>query len=245
MSFQDKYEPKYPQNQKECDLYCERLVNGLKRNFADELVCVLLSGSWATGEAKPPKSDIDLTVVFRDVSGEFMKRVNKAWKKLNVGYVNIYDLKQVEAMSHEALHMYTQNALLLYGENPFPAPTRADFAQDLATSTEMTARMVRNLLYADWMTEKEVKGNLQYIFSKNCLFRNLQNLAAFRTGIFPRQKNDYLKSLEGYAEFEFLSEISKMSIEQIYQDLEKILLTLNQFCCDWFEELQKYKKGKN
>ena len=56
-------EPAYPQTQTELKAYCERLIEALRRELGSRLIGVLLCGSWARGEATPPESDADITVI--------------------------------------------------------------------------------------------------------------------------------------------------------------------------------------
>jgi len=241
MSYQDKNEPPYPQNQKECNDYCDRLVAALSTKLQHRLVCVLLSGSWATGEAKPPKSDIDISVVVDFVDDNLLDTLSEAWKQSKTGYANIYGLDEIEAMSHEAFHMYTFNAVVLYGTNPFPYPNKKDLALDLAATTEGLARMARNIEYAYWLSEEEISGNLSYMLGKDCLRRTLQNLVAFRTGLYPGKASECLKLLENYSEFEFITWLESLSDQQKLQQHRIIARKLSHLAREWFKEIRDFR----
>jgi len=247
MSYQDKYEPPYPQNQLECNEYCERLVAALSSKLKDRLVCVLLSGSWATGEAKPPKSDIDISVVVDYVDDNLLDSLREAWKQSKTSYANIYGLDEIDSMSHEAFHMYTFNAVLLYGTNPFPYPDKKDFALDLASTTEVMARMARNIEFAYWLTEEEISDNLSYLLSKNCLRRTLMNLVAFRTGRYPGKFSDCLGLLENDNEYDFIIWLESLTDQQKLQQHSVIARKLSQWARDWFKEIRDFrtKSGKD
>src|SRR6266498_5229909 len=63
MGWRDPGEPEHPRSRAEVDAVCARLVTALQTHLGERLVCVLLCGSWARNEARPPESDLDLTVV--------------------------------------------------------------------------------------------------------------------------------------------------------------------------------------
>src|SRR5689334_14088331 len=56
MGIRESGEPAYPQSSKEVDAAYDRLVDALRANLGERLLCVLLCGSWARGEAHPPES---------------------------------------------------------------------------------------------------------------------------------------------------------------------------------------------
>ena len=71
MGLRTENEPPYPQTQAELENYCNRLITSLRKHLGDRLACVLLCGSWARGEAKPPDSDVDLAVVIDTAHSRF------------------------------------------------------------------------------------------------------------------------------------------------------------------------------
>ena len=127
MGFRTEHEPPYPQTQAELEAYCGRLISALVRHLEDRLACVLLCGSWARGEARPPDSDVDLTVVIDTVDESALDALRTAWQEAQVGYANVYGADEGPVMSRIAAAMYTTNAVVLYGRNPFEPPTKADF----------------------------------------------------------------------------------------------------------------------
>src|SRR4051812_2842718 len=122
MGKRDTFEPPYSQTQAEVDAYCARLIAALERELGNRLVCVLLCGSWARGEAKPPTSDTDITVIVDYVDDAMLQRLQQVWIRGEFGNANIYSLADVAAVSHIALEMYTTNAVVLWGTNPFLTP---------------------------------------------------------------------------------------------------------------------------
>lgn len=241
MSNQDENEPSYPQSKQECDEYCSRFVTALSDQLKHRLISVLLSGSWATGDAEPPKSDVDLTVVVDFIDDNLLDGLCTSWQKAQTGYANVYGLDEIAVMSHEALHMYTTNSVLLWGRNPFPVPTRLDFAADLAASTEVVARMTRNIVYAYWLTDDEIEGNLSYLLGKNCLRRVLQNLVAFRTGTYPRNKTEHRTFLKNSPEGEFIEWLEELSEEDKLIHYKTIARKLSLFSRIWFKEISNYR----
>jgi len=241
MNTQDKYEPHYPLNEQECNAYCERLVTSLSSSLKQRLVCVLLSGSWATGDAKPPYSDVDLTVVVDLVDNSLLDDLCVAWKHAKVGYANVYGIEEIHSMSREALHMYTTNAVVLFGSNPFPLPNRTDFANDLMTVAEIVARMVRNAEYAYWLTDSEIKEELSYILGKTCLRRAFQNLAAFRTGRYPSNSVEHRAMLKDDPEHKFITWLENLSESELILNRSEIIRTINSFVVAWFREVAEYR----
>ena len=113
-------EPPYPQTADEVTTYCTRLVDALQTYIGERLTCVLLCGSWARGEAQPPTSDTDVTVIVDTVDATILPGLQAAWQAAEMGCANVYGADEVAIMSHEALEMYTTNAHVVWGTNPFP-----------------------------------------------------------------------------------------------------------------------------
>jgi hypothetical protein len=233
---QDESEPAYPRNEAECEAYCQRLVDALRSGLGTRLVCVLLSGSWARGEARPG-SDVDLTVVVDSVDDDLLDRLRPSWIESGVGYANVYGLDEIPAMSREALQMYSVNVRVLHGENPFPAPVANDFARDLAANAEVVARMARNLVFAHWMTRREVSENLDYLLGKQCLWRALWNVAALRTGRFPPRKEQVRADLAGAPEDGFLNWLERIPPDRRADEAQEIARRANELARGWFREV--------
>jgi hypothetical protein len=238
MTQQDAHEPAYPTTAEECEAYTGRLVDALRRHLGDRLVCVLLSGSWARGEARPG-SDIDLTVVVDTVDDEALDRLREAWGEARTGYANVYGLDEIPTMSREAIEMYTVNARALFGANPFEPPTAEDFRRDLATNAEVVARMARHLFYAFWMTPEEIGENLDYLLGKACLKRALQNLVALRTGRFPGRREETRERLVGSAEGELLAWLDGLDEDRRVEESRRIAGRLSGLARAWFLEIAR------
>jgi hypothetical protein len=179
-------EPPYPRSRAEVDAYSAWLVETLRSHLGDRLVCVLLCGSRTRDEARPPDSDVDLTVVVDTVDDAMADQRRQTWAEAVLAPANIYGADERWAMSCEAVEMYTVNAVLLWGSNPFKPPTRLDFAADLARAAESVARGARMVKFYARLTPEERSGVLQYLLGgKGGLYRALLNLAALRTGPSP------------------------------------------------------------
>src|SRR4051794_13261039 len=100
MGKRDPFEPPYPQTREELDRYCTRLIDTLVEAFGDKLACVLLCGSWARGEAHPPASDADITVVINHIDTATLHQLQRVWNIVEMGYANIYSRAEVATMSH-------------------------------------------------------------------------------------------------------------------------------------------------
>jgi len=99
MGRRDTLEPPYPQTRDEVEHYCARLVDTLRHVIGDRLVCVLLCGSWARGEARPPTSDTDITIIVDVVDARMLQLLKQVWITAQMGYANIYSLGDVATMS--------------------------------------------------------------------------------------------------------------------------------------------------
>src|SRR6266540_5371606 len=115
----DQGEPEYPRSRSEVNATCERLVNSLQAHLLERLICVLLCGSWARGEARPPESDIDLTIIVDTVDDLAIDALRQAWQSADVGYALVYVLDEIPVLSRERREQFTSNARVLWGNNPF------------------------------------------------------------------------------------------------------------------------------
>lgn len=143
MGFRWQQEPPYPEDERDVERYCSRLIEALIAELGDRLVAVLLAGSWARGEARPPESDLDVQVVIDTVDDAALVALERAWVQSGMGAANIYGLDEIPLMGRTAQEMYTTNAVVLYGTNPFTPPSRHDFAADLVAVAEQVARNAR------------------------------------------------------------------------------------------------------
>ena len=78
MGRRDVGEPGYPLSFEDVRNVCDRMVNALQAHLGERLVCVLLCGSWARGEAHPPESDIDLTVIVDTVDNQAIDALRRS-----------------------------------------------------------------------------------------------------------------------------------------------------------------------
>lgn len=231
-------EPAYPQTQTELEAYCGRLIEALCTELGSRLICVLLCGSWARGEAAPPDSDADLTVIIDTVDDWTLDALRRAWIQGHMGCVNVYGADEVEVMDREAVEMYTSNAIVLWGSNPFVPPTQEDFATDLARAAESVARSARALETNFWMTPEEQLLDIQALLDrKGALFWALQNVAAFRTGTFPTSRNDLKQKLTGTPEAELLAWITTWTEQEYRKQGGLIARRLSLAARDWFHEI--------
>ncbi len=229
-------EPPYPQTQAELDSYCGRFIDVLEAKLGGRLVCVLLCGSWARGEAKPPESDADITVVVDTVDDQVAEGLRQAWRQANMGCANVYGADEVKAMARDALEMYTTNAVVLWGINPFPLPTRADFAVDLARIAETIARDARCLLFYHWLPSEDRVKTIRYVVGKYYLLWALKNVVALRTGVFPRNATDLRRQLVGMPEDDLLSWAETLTEADYQERYEEIGRRLSLCARDWLHE---------
>jgi hypothetical protein len=242
MGRRDRYEPPYPQSQAELEAYCTRFITALRASLDRRLVCVLLSGSWARGEAQPPRSDADLTVIVDFCDDAALEALRRAWRESGMGCANVYGADEVPVMSRVAAHMYTTSAIVLFGHNPFTAPTRQDLVEDLAISAESLARNARCLDLYPWLTAEERTDLLQYTLGKNELKRALENLVAFRTGVYPHNQEDLRAKLRGSAEGIFWNWLATLNETERAEQANTIARRLSHFARDWFREIAPYRQ---
>lgn len=237
MGIRYEFEPPYPQTQTELDAYCARFRSALTNYLGDRLVCLLLCGSWARGEASTPQSDADITVIVDHVDDEVLVSLGLAWEESEMGCANVYGADEVLAMSRAALEMYTTNAVVLWGNNPFPTPTREDFAADLAGAAETMARDARILILFGWLTVEERAAGLKRVLGKWGLIWALKNLVAFRTGAFPKTFAETRLRLTGTHEGEFLKWVDSTP----EPDLGQVARTLSDLAGNWFREIRDFE----
>lgn len=237
MGIRDELEPPYPQSRSEVDAYCARFLDSLRLNLGERLVCLLLCGSWARGSALPPESDLDLTVVVDRVDEDVLLALRNAWEQSSIGPANVYGADEIEAMSREAQEMYTTNAEVIWGVNPFSAPNREDFASDLARAAETIARDSRSLLLYPWLTGEEREARLRSLLGKWGLVWGLKNLAAFRSGRFPRSFEELRAALEDAQEEELMTWIGA---DQVDSNAPWIL---SRYASEWLREIRRYRES--
>src|SRR5438874_1147025 len=121
MGWRDPGEPEFPSTLEEVKSRCDRLVQALRAHLGVRLIGVLLCGSWARGEARPPESDMDLTVIVDIVDTTALRALRQAWEAAGAGPANVYGLDEVPLLPREGLEQFTTNAVLCWGANPFAA----------------------------------------------------------------------------------------------------------------------------
>lgn len=242
MSRRDTHEPPYPQSQAELEEYCTRFVTALRAHLGNRLICVLLCGSWARGEARPPESDADITVVIDTCDDTALDALRQVWVESGMGCANVYGADELPAMSRVAVHTYTTSAVVLYGHNPFIAPTRQDFVEDVALSAESLARNGRSLEIYPWPTLEEQSEWLKYTLGKYELKRALENLVAFRSGVYPHNLQDLHTKLQGSAEGAFWAWLETASETERIAQADMIARRLSLFARDWFREIAPYRR---
>lgn len=240
MGKRDAHEPPYPQSREELDRYCARLSHTLVDTLGDRLVCVLLCGSWARGEARPPTSDADITIVIDYIDGAVLQHLAQAWKLAQIGYANIYSRAEVATMSHVALEMYTTNAQVLWGDNPFPQPTKADFAEDIAQNCEAVARYARHLIVCYWRTAEEIVRIFPYLLGD--LKRLMQNMVAFRTGTFPKNQSHFTASLADTPDLALLQWLTGLQNADIFEQRATIATKVNAYVTTCVDEIAPLRK---
>lgn len=230
-------EPPYPRSRAEVDSSGARAIDTLRSHLSDRLVCVLLCGSWARGEARPPDSDVDLTVIVDTVDDAVSDQLRLAWAAASLAPANVYGADEVRAMAREAVEMYTVNAVVLWGCNPFLPPTRQDFAEDLARAAESVARDARVVEFYAWLTLEERVGILTYLLrGKGGLYRALLNLAAMRTGTFPKDRAALRQLLTGSPEGALLTWLTTLTDADCRDQHAVIGRRLSLAARDWLRE---------
>jgi hypothetical protein len=232
----DQGEPEYPRSWSEVNATCERLVNALQVHLGERLVCVLLCGSWARGEAHPPESDIDLTVIVDSVDDPAIDALGQAWQSADVGYALLYGLDEVPVLSRERREQFTSNAMVLWGSNPFDPPSREDIARHLAIKAEDIARCARHVLIYPWMSAERrvellhgtLKWEMPYTF---------RYLAAYRSGEFPRNEEEVRRQLQGSPEEQWLEWCDSLTEDGLRHRTEEIARSLNGLARSWYEEI--------
>jgi hypothetical protein len=155
-----------------------------------------------------------------------------------MGCANIYGADEVAVMSREAVEMYTTNAMVLWGRNPFIPPTTVDFAEDLARVAESVARSARALETDFWMTPEEQVQDLQFLLSKKGeVIWALRNVAAFRTGTFPKTAEELRQKLTSTTEAELMEWITALTEKEYREQVPLIARRLSLCAREWFHEI--------
>lgn len=241
MGKRDTYEPPYPQTRDELDRYCARLIDALVDTLGDDLVCVLLCGSWARGEAHPPTSDVDITVIVNHIDAPTLHKLQRAWRIAEMGSANIYTRAEAATMSHVALEMYTTNAQVLWGDNPFPLPTRADFCEDIVQNAESVARYARHLIVCYWQTPEEHQSKFAYLLDD--IQRLMQNMVAFRTGTFPKNRKHFEAIIAGTSDSALLNWLRSLDEAEMLAQRVAIAEKVNSYVNACIAEVAPFRKA--
>jgi hypothetical protein len=241
MGRRDAHEPPYPQTRAEVDAYCAQLIDMLTRSLGDRLRCVLLGGSWARGEARPPTSDVDITVIIDDIDTPTLYALRAAWEHARFGNANIYTQEEVATMSHIALEMYTTNAEVVWGTNPFPIPTRFDIAEECAQNIESVARYARHLMICYWRTPEEIQALFPYLLGD--LTRLMQNMVALRSGQFPKNRDHFQQQLVGTDEETLLAWCRTLDPEMMMHQRALIAERVNTYIHACVTEISPTRKA--
>ncbi|HUR49326.1 MAG TPA: hypothetical protein VMY88_07370 [Acidimicrobiales bacterium] len=193
-------QPPHPVDEDELSGYTDRLIAELERCCGERLACVLLCGSWARGEAEPPRSDVDMFVVVRTVDEETLGLLAEAWTSAGAGPSNVVGLDELGGLPRYGQEMVTTNAKVLWGLNPFSEPTRQDFAADLSDVADSLARTARCLLLYPWLTGEERLVMVERLTGKWGLAWAAKCLIAYRTGAFPEGASAVERELAGQPE---------------------------------------------
>jgi len=229
-------EPTYPANSEELQAYCDRFIHALVKNLSDHLICVLLNGSWARAEAKPPISDVDMTIIIDCIDDHTSDALRKTWQEVNMGCANVVDLIELQARPRELIAMLCDKTQLLYGSNPF-VPTQSDYAENVVNAASNIGMYARRSDYYHWRVVDDNVKQLKYVMTnKYDLKWLLKNLIAYRTGIFPANESELAQMVENHQEQE-LYHWSKNFTEDDYRLKHKELArTLSIYSHKWIAE---------
>lgn len=237
------HEPPYPGGLAEAGAACARLVGVLREHLGGRLVAVLLCGSWARGEARPPHSDLDLTAVVDTIDDAALDALGRAWGATGLPPVNVYGADEIPAMSREAAEMYTVNARVLWGTNPFRPPTPADLAEDLARDAERVARDGRVVALYGWLTPAERAGVVRAaLASKSPFWRGLRTAVALRTGAFPRSQAALAEALTGMPEAPLVAWLAALTEADHGECAPLIGRRLSACARDWLRETLPHRR---
>jgi predicted nucleotidyltransferase len=236
MGRRDVGEPEYPRSLEEVHATCDRLVHALRTHLGERLVCVLLCGSWARGEAHPPDSDIDLTVIVDAVDDRAIDALREAWQLAEFGYAIIYGRDEAAVLSRERREQVTTNARVVWGSNPLDPPSREDYARQLAAKAEDIARCARHVLVYPWMTPERRIELLRGTLESDMPY-TLRYLVAHRTGAFPRTVEELQHRLLGTPEEKLLGWHDGMTDQEFGRRTEEIARRLNEFARSWYAEV--------
>ena len=205
----------HPASREELEGYLYRATSALQEHLGDRLSCVLLFGSWARGEAKPPSSDVDLVVVVDTVDDAALQLLSAAWTAAGIGYANVYGRDEIRTMPRDSWESYSTNARVLVGDNPFTAPSINDLAIDLARQAETIARYGRILVLYPWLSPAECLRDVGILRHKSGIAYGLRCLASVRTGLFPGTRDDVIQALEGTEDLLLLDWLAGLEDDEV------------------------------
>ncbi|MBI2499623.1 nucleotidyltransferase domain-containing protein [Candidatus Woesearchaeota archaeon] len=88
------------------DKYLRKFVNYCKREFKDELIAIVIYGSYIENYFKKEKSDYDVFIIFKDRIPRKRKNINKRFRRISLQYFcNIDDIKRYILEGHWAIYI--------------------------------------------------------------------------------------------------------------------------------------------
>jgi len=233
-------EPLYPHSEAELMEYCGKFILALKRHLEHHLICVLLNGSWARGEANPPISDVDMTLVVDKITDDTSNALRAVWIEVNMGCVNVVDLAELQAKPKELIAMLSDTCKVLYGTNPF-TPSKQDYANNVSDAASNIGLYARTIEYYHWKTIDDKISDLKYVMtSKYNLKWLLKNLMAFRNGTFPANEEQLLELLKNEPEQELYSWSKQFTDEDYRKKYSETARMLSLYVSKWLEEVSDF-----
>lgn len=232
-------EPPYPANEEELQQYCKGIVNTLVSNLGNQLICVLLNGSWAREEARPPHSDVDITIIIDQMDEFASNALVLSWQESEIGRCNVIDLIELQAKPREMIAMLCDEVKLLYGHYPFQ-PDRTDYANNIVDTASRIGLYARTVEYYHWeAVERKIRDIKYIITSKYDLIWLLKNLVAYRSGVFPKNSIELKEKIQHYSEFELFQWIDHFTDEDYREKHLQIARCLSLYVHQWLKEVVK------
>jgi hypothetical protein len=146
-------------------------------------------------------------------------------------------------MSRAGWEMYTVNARVLWGRNPFPPPTRADYAEDVARAAEGVARNGRILGLYGWLTPEERATICDYA-ARTAVPWALRALAAFRTGACPKTEAGLGPAFARTPEAALLEWLRHLTEADYREQYAAIGRRLSLAARDWLREVRAARQAQ-
>ena len=210
----------------EVELFLNRFVSRMKKDYKNNLVFIIHHGSWATGEAKPD-SDVDFLIGLKKIERKDLVKLRRILreKEFQKATVLFFSRLDMENYIPYGRHQFHYGAKLLYGKCPLSFPTKDQEISEIKKLADEIGFWGRYLFTHRHPRERMVRSI--YWRLKEVIIC-LKVYVSLKTGKFPATREELKKSLNDKKDKELIqiSENWKKYKPEFIKNPDPVLLKL-------------------